>query len=603
MADNKIFEQVGGATDFVEGDVKAGSDIEQAAAAGAGADDVAEISEQGRRNLECAAIREYIEFVESGKYPVCEAQYQLIALVKKALCEPGVYIDEAQLEKYLSYQKYFPFELYPWEKFLLALHLCTYTADRFPRFSTLFGYMGRGSGKNGFLGYQNLCAISPASEISKYDVFDYANSEDQAKRSWEDVYEVLENNKAKLQRFFYWNSEYIKCLKTGSKYHYMANNAKTGDSYRPGMVNHDEVHAAESTNAITAAITGLGKIEQPRRTIVTTNGNVRGGYLDTLLEKSHKILGGETADNGFLPFLCYLENDEEIEQPEMWYKANPSLQYNPTMLHEIQLEFADYKENPVENADFATKRMNRPPKEQEGAVAAWEQILATNKPIPWEKLKGRPCIAAADYMKTNDFLGAGLLYYVDNEFVWVSHTWVCSRSADLKRIKVPLQAWEKAGYLTFVDAEEISPSLPAVWLVNEALRHGSKIIKFAIDSYRWTWLKRAFEEVNITDDKKSGKVFLVRPSNEMLISPIITSGFVNGRFLWGDNPLMRWAANNTKLVTSPSGNITYGKIEPKSRKTDPFKAFVDAMCLSAELEKQDKALASIKNLPLSINIY
>ena len=34
--------------------------------------------------------------------------------------------------------------------------------------------------------------------------------------------------------------------------------------------------------------------------------------------------------------------------------------------------------------------------------------------------------------------------------------------------------------------------------------------------------------------------------------------------------------NNTKVCTSSAGNMTYGKIEPKSRKTDPFKAYVAA---------------------------
>lgn len=555
------------------------------------------------KNLECTAIREYIELVESGQYPVCKEQFQLIELVKKALCEPGVYIDEEQLEKYLSYQKYFPFELFPWEKFLLALHLCTYTAEGFPRFSVEFDYVGRGSGKNGKLGFENFCLLTPASGIKHYDIYDYANSENQAKRSWEDVRDVLEDNKAKLSRFFYWNDEYIKNLKTGSEYRYMPNNAKTGDSYRPGKVNHDEVHAAEDTSAITTAITGLGKKPQPRRTICTTDGDVRGGYLDELLERSRQILDGEIPDGGFLPFIYHLESDEEIEQPEMWYKANPSLQYLPTLKWEIEQEFIEYQINPIQNSAFATKRMNRPPRAKEGAIVPWEFILKTNQPIDEEKLKGRPCIAAADYMKTNDFLGAGLLYYVDGKYIWLGHTWVCSRSADLKRIKAPLDAWEAAGLLTFVDADEISPELPAVWLVNEAVKRQSKIIKFAIDNYRWTWMRRAFEAVNITDDKKSGKVYLVRPSNEMLISPVITSGFTNGLFVWGDNPLMRWAANNTKLVILPSGNITYGKIEPKSRKTDPFKAFVNAMCLSSELEKQDKAIASLKNMPLKINIY
>lgn len=111
-----------------------------------------------------------------------------------------------------------------------------------------------------------------------------------------------------------------------------------------------------------------------------------------------------------------------------------------------------------------------------------------------------------------------------------------------------------------MDAQEIPPELPAVWIATEAARRGSVIIKFAIDFYRFAWLRRALESVNITGDGKNGKVRLVRPSNEMMISPIITSGFVNNLFVWGDNPLMRWAAWNSKLVMSSNGNITYGKI-------------------------------------------
>lgn len=166
-----------------------------------------------------------------------------------------------------------------------------------------------------------------------------------------------------------------------------------------------------------------------------------------------------------------------------------------------------------------------------------------------------------------------------------------------------MRVWEKAGHLTFVDAQEIPPELPAVWIATEAARRGSVIIKFAIDFYRFAWLRRALESVNITGDKKNGKVMFVRPSNEMMISPIITSGFVNNLFVWGDNPLMRWAAWNSKTVMSANGNITYGKIEPKSRKTDPFKAFVAGMCFSDELEKYDKAQRQLSTIPFKINIY
>ena len=41
--------------------------------------------------------------------------------------------------------------------------------------------------------------------------------------------------------------------------------------------------------------------------------------------------------------------------------------------------------------------------------------------------------------------------------------------------------------------------------------------------------------------------------------------------------MMCWYTNNSKTINT-NGNITYGKIEPKLRKTDGFMALVHAMC-------------------------
>ena len=47
----------------------------------------------------------------------------------------------------------------------------------------------------------------------------------------------------------------------------------------------------------------------------------------------------------------------------------------------------------------------------------------------------------------------------------------------------------------------------------------------------------------------------------------------------GDNPYFRWNVNNAKKVTDVRGNISYGKIEPRYRKTDAFMAFAAAQCI------------------------
>ena len=56
----------------------------------------------------CKVIDEYINLVKNGKYRVCREQIQLIKFVENVFENEEIYVDEEQLEKYLSLQKYFP---------------------------------------------------------------------------------------------------------------------------------------------------------------------------------------------------------------------------------------------------------------------------------------------------------------------------------------------------------------------------------------------------------------------------------------------------------------------------------------------------------------
>ena len=526
-------------------------------------------------------IQDYIDLVRSGKYPVCEEQHLLCDLVEAELGSGRVYVNEEQLEKYLSYQKYFPYDLFPWEVFCFALHNCVYWKDSDQlRWPMLMIYIGRGGGKNGYLAFEDFCLLTSTNGIRKYNIDIFAMSEKQAKASWQDVYDVLEANKKKMEKHFQWTKELILNTDTNSEFCFNTSSPKTKDGFRPGKVDFDEVHAYENYKLMDVATTGLGKVPRPRRTYITTDGLVRGGVLDDLKSKMKKILTGEKADNGWLPFFCHVESEEEIKDPVMWYKANPSLQYLPHLLYEIQMEFADYLDDPIGNISFSTKRMNFPPKAGEDNITTWDNVLATNQEIDHDELRGRSCFAGIDYMSTTDFLSAGLLFKYDGQVKWVTYTWVCRQSRDLKKIKAPLEQWEAMGLLTFVDAPEIPADLPACWLRMKESELGCHIIGVGIDQYRYQMMRNALEAQGFVWDKKYGDIYLLRPSNEMQVAPIITSEFVNGAIAFGDNPLMRWAVWNSKMEVSKVGNITYGKIEPHSRKTDPFKAYVAAECVA-----------------------
>jgi phage terminase large subunit-like protein len=518
----------------------------------------------------CKYLDDYIKQVKSGQYRVCKEQIQLVNFIEKVFENEQVYVDSEQVEKYFALQKYFPYELFAWEKFCFILHNCTYSAPGVLRFPDLVCVVGRGAGKNGYLAFEDFALLTPVNGIRNYDIDICATSEEQASTTFNDIYEILENNSTKMQRHFKWNKTEITNIKTNSTIRYRTSNSKTKDGGRPGKVDFDEKHAYENYKLIDVFTTGLGKKAMPRRTTITTMGDVRDGPLDNELAAGLEVLNGDAPDNGTLYFICRLDNEKEVYEQENWYKANPSLQYFPNLLREIQKEFEDWKRDKVNNSSFMTKRMNIPKGTEMHPVTAWENIKATNRPLP--DLEGKTCVFGLDYTKTTDFLGAGLLFMIDNEIVWKPMSWYCSQSADLSRIKFP---YDKQPDLQRVDGAEIPPQIVAEWL-KEQKKHYN-IIAGALDNYRYTLLKSPLLECGFECDRKGlNNLKLVRPSDKMLVAPLIASDFANHKIVWGNSALMRWYTNNTSAIEDKNGNISYGKIEPKSRKTDGFMAFVAA---------------------------
>ena len=524
-------------------------------------------------------IQTYIDLVERGEVNTCHEQKQLVAMVRKVFETETLKIDAVQIEKYLSYQKYFPYDLFSWEIFVFCLHCCVFKTNGTPRWSDLFVLMGRGGGKNGYLSFEDFCLITDTNGVAYYDIDICANSEEQAKTSFDEIYNILENPKwrKKFEKNFRWNKTEIQNIKTRSKIKYRTNNPKGKDGLRSGKVDFDEPHAYENWENINVFTTGLGKKPHPRRTYVSTNGDVREGPLDQLIEKSVKILNGEIDDNGFLPFICKLDNENEVHNPDLWEKANPSLPYLPTLKEQMQREYADYLLDPIINNAFMTKRMNIPQGRKDTEVATWENILKTNGELP--DLAHRTCVCGIDFSKTTDFVSAFLLFKDGGQYYGLHHSWFCAASNDKHRIKIPLDDMEKRGLLTIVNDVEINPTVIADWIQQQNMIYN--IEKIAIDSYRYSLLSRALRDVGF--DAAEKQIKLVRPSDIMQVVQKISSMFIGNKITWGDDPLMRWFTNNTKLEPAPNNNFKYGKIEPKSRKTDGFMAFVNAVILEDEL--------------------
>lgn len=527
-------------------------------------------------------ILEFMQIVERGQQATNRDVKALIAHVRRCFETEPIYTDEEQFTKYLSLQKYFPYELIPWETFLLGLWCCTYWKGPIqkPRWPDCFGLLGRGAGKDGFIAFVCACMVSPYNPVQRYDVDICANNEEQAQRPMLDFIDVLETPRfeEKLKKHYYHTKETVRGKRNRGRIKGHTNNPKGRDGLRSGMVIFNEVHQYENYDNITVFTTGMGKVDQPRVGFFTSNGEVSEGPLDDYLETAMRVLHEGHPDNGVLYFICRLDAVEEVHDEANWAKANPSLPYFPTLLDEIRKEYAKWLDKPDQNSSFITKRFGIRSGQKEIMVTAYEKIKATNKPLP--DLKGMKCIASIDYAELSDWAAVNLHFRKGELRFDINHAWICKHSKTLHRVRAPWQKWVEEGHCTLVDDVSIHPELIAGYIKEAMQKHQIKML--AMDHYRWTLVSESMRKIGF-DARNKDRVKLVRPSDIMQVEPVIQECFDRELFCWGNNPCLRWAVNNTKRVRSSkklgvdTGNFIYAKIEAKSRKTDPFMALVAGM--------------------------
>lgn len=539
----------------------------------------------------CKEVQEWIDIVEQDKIRCCEEQHLLVDHIKKCFETEDIYTDTEQLGNYIRIiEKYLPFKLFSWEKFVIALHDCTYwTETRQPRWPDLFCMTGRGAGKDGMIAAESLCLSSQYNGIREYDVDICANNEEQALRPVQDLKMAFEEPKItkQIKRFYHWTKERIVALRTRSIIRGRTNSPKGKDGLRSGIVIFNEIHQYQNYDNINVFTTGLGKKMHPRRSYYTTNGDVREGPLDDILEDGEDSLRAGSDDNGMLYFICKLNKKEDVHDEANWTMANPSLPYLPHLQQETRKEYREWVKSPERLSAFISKRMNLTEQAKEGAVTSWDCIAATNKPIP--DLTGRSCTVGIDYAKTTDWVAVNVHFKDGDKRYDINKAWICGESKDIPRIKAPWREWAKTpDMLEYVDDVEIHPETVAAYVKTVAQRY--KVEQVAIDSYRYTLMADALSKVGFSPQRKN--LILVKQTDILKVVPVIDHCFIHGYFHWGDNPVLRWATNNTKLIRygrnvgADKGSFVYAKIEAKSRKTDPWMALVASMVCESEIKER-----------------
>lgn len=162
----------------------------------------------------------------------------------------------------------------------------------------------------------------------------------------------------------------------------------TVDEWLSGDIREDVIGALEQ---------GASKMDDWLIVAMSSEGTVRNGAGDTIKMELMSILKGEYVNPHVSIWYYKLDEIEEVNNPEMWVKAQPNL--GKTVSYETyQLDVERAENNPVARNDILAKRFNIP---LEGYTYyfTYEETL----PHPKRSFRNMECALGADLSQGDDF--------------------------------------------------------------------------------------------------------------------------------------------------------------------------------------------------------
>lgn len=344
----------------------------------------------------------------------------------------------------------------------------------------------------------------------------------------------------------------------------------------------DELHVQPNRNLVDVLTKGSGDARtQPLYFLITTAGTDRNSICYEYHTKAKDILEGRRIDPSFYPVIYGLDDGDDWNSEESWYKANPSLGYTIT-IDRVRDAHREALTNPAEENVFRQLRLDQ----WVGSAVAWIPGHIYDKgniPIDFNSLRGRECYAGLDLSSTSDITAFVLVFPPRNEsekYVVVPHFWLPKETLDLRarRDHVPYQVWEKQGLFHVTEGNVVDYNFVRK-TINE-LYTQYNIKEVAYD--RWN------AQQLIIDLEGDGFTMIPFGQGYREMSPAMKELYkllLEGKFIHGGNPVLRWMAGNVVVEIDAAENIKPSK-RRSTEKIDGIVAWVMALdrCIRHEMQ-------------------
>lgn len=458
-------------------------------------------------------------------------------------------------------------DLQPWQQFIIgSLYGWVHKDTGLRRFKEGLIFVARKNGKSTMVsGLANYGASKDGEKGA--DVYLLANSMKQARVVFDECTKMVKTSPL-LSKHFRPLRDAIHFDRTFSKIEPQASDSDKLDGLNCHLGIFDEIHEYKDFKLINVIKNSTGAREQPLILYITTAGYQLDGPLMDYYQKASDVLEGVIRDERSFYFMAEIDEDDRVDDPENWVKANPNLGVT-IKLEEMIEEWETRKHTPAERNDFITKRANVFVQSDEQSFIDFEIIKRNRDIMDPSQLEGHTCMGGFDLSQTEDFTSACLEFPLEDGRVFVlSHSFVPERKVNLNNEKLPFREWEREGLLTICPGDYVDYQLVLDWFVEQSKRFGIELI-----TYDPANAFRLVAEL----EARGFKTEIVRQGFKSLNGALkdIKELLLDGKVIYNQNKLFQWYLNNVRLVEDRNSNWLPTK-QNRYRKIDGFAAWLNA---------------------------
>ncbi len=309
--------------------------------------------------------------------------------------------------------------------------------------------------------------------------------------------------------------------------------------------------------------------DQPLRIAITTAGEEEEGVWFEQREYSEKVNQGVIPDISHLGIIYRAREDDDLDDPDTWRKANPSLGVTISEA-DFARELAEAKAVPAKLANFKRLRLNIVARGEGKFIelADWDACSE-----PGEFSPDLPCYMGLDLSTRND-LTALVAVFGDFEhgFSVGCRFWLPRENITKleRQHQVPYRIWADQALITLTDGNTIDYDFVERDIVDRSVKFQLK--KILMDPYNAKKLGETLRNNHAlpVEYLRQGYLSLSDPTKTL-------HELILGRKLrHGGHEILRWHASNAVARQDAAGNIKLDK-EKSRRKIDGMSALVNAI--------------------------